>query len=99
MGETLEFPTAEYPPFLIGCSRCGKEPGECCSRWEGAPCACMHRVRAAERKFGRYRHKGGLCLRVTLAERAVGNCLGFLQAALRKASRRMDGVVRAWADR
>ena len=98
MRETT-LPMTEYPPFLIGCEKCGKQPGECCSRWEGAPCACMDRVRASERVFGRYRCKGKLYLRITLAERIVGNCIGFLSVVCRKAHYRMDKVVRAWANR
>lgn len=97
MRETL--PMTEYPPFLIGCEACGKEPGQHCTTWEGAPCACIARVKASERVFGRYRCKGKLYLRITLAERVVGNCLDFLSKVCGKASYRMDKVVHAWANR
>ena len=59
----------------------------------------MYRVKASERKFGRYRCKDGLYLRITLAEKVVGNCFDFLQRMLGKASYRMDKVVRAWVNR
>ena len=50
--------TVSYPPSLIECIKCNKKPGECCTRWEGAPCACMDRVKAAEAKFGKSRYVG-----------------------------------------
>jgi hypothetical protein len=56
--------TTEYPPFQIRCSACNKEPGQPCSRWEGAPCACMARVEAAEAIFGKFRYKDGKYVRV-----------------------------------
>ncbi len=52
--------TTEYPPLLIRCSKCNKEPGQYCTSWEGAPCVCMDRSQAAEQIFGKYRYKDGV---------------------------------------
>lgn len=51
---------AGYPPFLIKCSKCNKEPGQPCKRWEGAQCACMDRVAAAIALFGKYKFEDGV---------------------------------------